>query len=49
MANQGRLTSSARHDAAFHDAVTRLAACDENQSVDVAAICDARRRLSHTS
>jgi hypothetical protein len=45
LANQGRLASSPRHDAAFHDEVARLATADETQSIDVAAICDARRRL----
>ena len=34
-----------RHDTAFHDAVVHLGAGDAIQSVDVAAICDARRRL----
>lgn len=45
LANQGRLASSSRHDTAFRDAVTRLAAADENQGIDVDAICDARHRL----
>lgn len=45
LANQGRLASSPRHDTAFHDAVVHLGAGDAIQSVDVAAICDARRRL----
>lgn len=46
LAGAGRHAGSRRHDGAFEEAVAHLAACGEdNQSIDVTAIGDARRRL----
>lgn len=46
LASNGRHAGRPRHDDAFHDTVVQLAACDDvSQSIDVAAICDARQRL----